>query len=195
MHRTLIALLITAAAAAVPHRSPGLALREPTPSRTTPGGDIGVDARRALAPISPRRVSHSEVRHQPRRGPQGGLHRQRHADDPRHGLALPEPEDHRLQPQQAADPRLREARQDVAARRVRVGVPTKPAKAPLPGATYGSFAAACHYADGTFVPAPPRPTARRRAPRAEPRSVSGTPTSSRSTSGPGTRTRTGSTRA
>lgn len=31
--------------------------------------------------------------------------------------------------------------------------PAKPAKAPLPGATYGSFAAACHYADGTFVPA------------------------------------------
>jgi hypothetical protein len=31
--------------------------------------------------------------------------------------------------------------------------PTKPAKAPLPGATYGSFPAACHYADGTFVPA------------------------------------------
>ena len=30
--------------------------------------------------------------------------------------------------------------------------PKKPAKAPLPGATYGSFAAACHYADGTFVP-------------------------------------------
>jgi hypothetical protein len=30
---------------------------------------------------------------------------------------------------------------------------TKPAKAPLPGATYGSFPAACHYADGTFVPA------------------------------------------
>jgi len=29
----------------------------------------------------------------------------------------------------------------------------KPAKAPLPGATYGSFAAACHYKDGTFVPA------------------------------------------
>ena len=29
----------------------------------------------------------------------------------------------------------------------------KPAKAPLPGATYGSFAAACHYADGTFVAA------------------------------------------
>lgn len=31
--------------------------------------------------------------------------------------------------------------------------PEKPAKAPLPGATYGSFAAACHYKDGTFVAA------------------------------------------
>jgi hypothetical protein len=29
----------------------------------------------------------------------------------------------------------------------------KPAKPPLPGATYGSFPAACHYSDGTFVPA------------------------------------------
>lgn len=29
--------------------------------------------------------------------------------------------------------------------------PSKPKKAPLPGARYGSFAAACHYADGTFV--------------------------------------------
>jgi hypothetical protein len=29
----------------------------------------------------------------------------------------------------------------------------KPAKAPLPGAKYGSFPAACHYVDGTFVPA------------------------------------------
>lgn len=28
----------------------------------------------------------------------------------------------------------------------------KPAKAPLPGATYGAFGAACHYADGTFTP-------------------------------------------
>jgi hypothetical protein len=27
----------------------------------------------------------------------------------------------------------------------------KPAKNPLPGATYGSFGAACHYKDGTFV--------------------------------------------
>ena len=28
--------------------------------------------------------------------------------------------------------------------------PKKPAEAPLPGATYGSFGAACHYKDGTF---------------------------------------------
>ena len=31
--------------------------------------------------------------------------------------------------------------------------PEKPKKPPLPGATYGSFAAACHYKDGTFTPA------------------------------------------
>ena len=29
--------------------------------------------------------------------------------------------------------------------------PKKPAKAPLPGATYGAFGAACHYKDGTFA--------------------------------------------
>lgn len=29
--------------------------------------------------------------------------------------------------------------------------PERPTKAPLPGATYGSFGAACHYKDGTFV--------------------------------------------
>ena len=29
--------------------------------------------------------------------------------------------------------------------------PKKPAKTPLPGATYGSFGAACHYKDGTFA--------------------------------------------
>src|SRR5262249_14916800 len=32
--------------------------------------------------------------------------------------------------------------------------PKKPATAPLPGARYGGFPAACHYADGTFVPEP-----------------------------------------
>jgi hypothetical protein len=30
---------------------------------------------------------------------------------------------------------------------------SKPHRPPLPGARYGSFAAACHYVDGTFVPA------------------------------------------
>ena len=30
--------------------------------------------------------------------------------------------------------------------------PKKPATPPLPGAAYGSFGAACHYADGTFRP-------------------------------------------
>jgi hypothetical protein len=30
---------------------------------------------------------------------------------------------------------------------------SKPAKPPLPGATYGAFGAGCHYVDGTFVPA------------------------------------------
>jgi hypothetical protein len=32
--------------------------------------------------------------------------------------------------------------------------PKKPASPPLPGARYGSFPAACHYVDGTFVPTP-----------------------------------------
>jgi hypothetical protein len=31
--------------------------------------------------------------------------------------------------------------------------PSMPKKAPLPGAKYGAFGAACHYADGTFTPA------------------------------------------
>jgi hypothetical protein len=31
--------------------------------------------------------------------------------------------------------------------------PSRPKTPPLPGARYGSFAAACHYVDGTFVPA------------------------------------------
>ena len=30
---------------------------------------------------------------------------------------------------------------------------SKPATAPFPGATYGSFGAGCHYKDGSFVPA------------------------------------------
>ena len=31
-------------------------------------------------------------------------------------------------------------------------IPETPKQPPLPGATYGSFAAACHYVDGTFTP-------------------------------------------
>ena len=31
--------------------------------------------------------------------------------------------------------------------------PKMPAKPPIPGAKYGAFGAACHYLDGTFVPA------------------------------------------
>jgi hypothetical protein len=35
---------------------------------------------------------------------------------------------------------------------------------PLPGATYGSFPAACHYVDGTFVPEPDQANCPRRSP-------------------------------
>jgi hypothetical protein len=43
--------------------------------------------------------------------------------------------------------------------------PEKPATPPLPGATYGSFAAACHYRDGTFVFARVQELCARRSPR------------------------------
>jgi hypothetical protein len=43
--------------------------------------------------------------------------------------------------------------------------PQQPAKPPLPGATYGSFAAACHYVDGTFVPAAAEADCARRSPQ------------------------------
>jgi hypothetical protein len=41
----------------------------------------------------------------------------------------------------------------LAAGRPGVGVPQDPGTPPLPGASYGSFPAACHYRDGTFVAA------------------------------------------
>jgi hypothetical protein len=41
----------------------------------------------------------------------------------------------------------------------------KPASPPLPGATYGSFGAACHYKDGTFVPAAAEDQCARRSPQ------------------------------
>jgi hypothetical protein len=40
----------------------------------------------------------------------------------------------------------------------------KPATDPLPGAQYGSFAAACHYVDGTFHPAAGEAECHRRSP-------------------------------
>ena len=43
--------------------------------------------------------------------------------------------------------------------------PTKPATPPLPGATYGSFGAACHYKDGTFVFADAQELCARRSPQ------------------------------
>ena len=42
--------------------------------------------------------------------------------------------------------------------------PTKPAAPPLPGATYGSFGAACHYKDGTFMFAPMKDACPKRSP-------------------------------
>jgi hypothetical protein len=43
--------------------------------------------------------------------------------------------------------------------------PSKPATPPLPGAHYGAFGAACHYADGTFVPAATQDACPAKAPR------------------------------
>jgi hypothetical protein len=42
--------------------------------------------------------------------------------------------------------------------------PRKPRTPPLPGARYGTFAAACHYVDGTFVPAASQATCPKSAP-------------------------------
>jgi hypothetical protein len=42
--------------------------------------------------------------------------------------------------------------------------PEKPKTPPLPGARYGAFPAACHYADGTFVPAPSQDQCAKTAP-------------------------------
>jgi hypothetical protein len=43
--------------------------------------------------------------------------------------------------------------------------PKTPASPPLPGATYGSFPAACHYMDGTFVQAPNEKSCAKTAPK------------------------------
>jgi hypothetical protein len=44
-----------------------------------------------------------------------------------------------------------------------------PATPPLPGATYGSFPAACHYKDGTFVPARVQELCAKRSPETDAR--------------------------
>jgi hypothetical protein len=41
----------------------------------------------------------------------------------------------------------------------------KPATPPLPGATFGSFPAACHYVDGTFVPQVRQDRCKKRSPK------------------------------
>ena len=43
--------------------------------------------------------------------------------------------------------------------------PTTPATPPLPGATYGTFGAACHYKDGTFVFASSQDACAKRSPQ------------------------------
>ena len=68
--------------------------------------------------------------------------------------------------------------------------PKKPAKAPLPGATYGSFGAACHTTrTGRSRSRRARSRAPRRARKRGRRSTSGTPIWSRCTSGRGLRIR------
>jgi hypothetical protein len=43
--------------------------------------------------------------------------------------------------------------------------PSKPTTPPLPGATYGSFGAACHYKDGTFTFTPSQDQCAKRSPQ------------------------------
>jgi catechol 2,3-dioxygenase-like lactoylglutathione lyase family enzyme len=52
---------------------------------------------------------------------------------------------------------------------------SRPARPPLPGATYGTFAAVCHYTDGTFVPAASHSACAPRSPTPTPGSASGIP--------------------
>ena len=73
---------------------------------------------------------------------------------PNDGLPLHEPEREGLRRAQAADPRVRASGLEPGTLGAIEWVFTsKPAKPPLPGATYGAFGAGCHYKDGTFVPA------------------------------------------
>ena len=109
------------------------------------------DGAREPARRSPR--SHRQVRQQPGAG-EGERLRDHHQDDPDDGVPRHEPQREGLRHPQAADPRVRAFR-DPPGRsgRSRGYFTAKPAKPPLPGATYGAFGAGCHYKDGTFYPA------------------------------------------
>ena len=71
----------------------------------------------------------------------------------------------------------------------------KPAKPPIEGAKYGTFAAACHYVDGTFVPANSQDECAAESPTTGSKFSFWHRRSSRCTSGCGTRTRPACTRA
>ena len=149
-------------------------------SRRSPAPDVGSrwtrprtsprNSRRRVSP--PRSTPPTSVA-----GEEGRL-RDHHADDPRHGMAFPEPEDHR----RSTSASRRSSSTASAARRGSSSAfewvfPTKPAKASLPGATYGSFGAACHYKDGTFDFQPSQDRlVPRRVRRPGPPSASGIPT-------------------
>ena len=70
-----------------------------------------------------------QVCDEPRPREERRLHGHRHAPDPGHGLALHEPGVHEVRRHEAADPRLRQARRPMAARRLRVGLPVEAGQA------------------------------------------------------------------
>ena len=94
--------LLCAAAGAVPFASGG-----PEPAKPMHSHPATHGTPKALAPIiAEARLATAKYATSLEAARKAGLHRQRHADDPGHGLALPESEDHRLRPEQATDPRL-----------------------------------------------------------------------------------------
>ena len=86
---------------------------------------------------SPRRNTHTSL--EPR---ESGRLQITHADDPGHGLPLPEPEDHRVRRPNKPPILVYEQARHVAARRARVGVHPEAGDAAAAGAKYGSFPAA-----------------------------------------------------
>ena len=142
--------LLCAAAGAVPFASGG---PEPAkPAHHHPATHAG--HRKHSRRSSPRHVSRRRsTRRASRRPARPRATPSRHADDPGHGLALPESEDHRLRPDKPPILVYEKRGKSWQLAAFEWVFTEKPAKAPLPGAKYGAFPAACHYADGTFVPA------------------------------------------